>query len=283
MHHSTARHIKLHMQRFTWFSLVIAGLLLVQIFSGTQPQQGGVLGQTSDLSNQALLSGTNKERTKNNLGELQLNSNLSKAASAKAADMVKKDYWSHNTPDGKTPWYFIESVGYEYINAGENLAYGFKTNEGVINGWMNSQKHRDNVLGDYKDVGFGYANSDNFQGGSYTVVVAMYGTNLKSTIAASASNEPGFSFPVPSENTTQEGSRVLAWKAIANASAPLSLYASLSIMAIAAAGFVSTHRKLLKHSWERGLKYAHMHPLVDAAILSAITAAIVTSSIGFIK
>ena len=60
--------------------------------------------------------------------------------------------------------------------AGENLAYGFDTSLGVVNGWMASPTHRDNVLlPDYEEVGFGIANGEDYQGTENTVVVAMYG------------------------------------------------------------------------------------------------------------
>jgi uncharacterized protein YkwD len=275
-------HLRLHLQRFSWFTLVATGLLVVQLIAGFQPgSQTATLGQTVGLTSEQLLMGTNEQRAAHGLRPLAIDPELSSAAAEKARDMAKRDYWSHDAPDGKTPWYFIEAAGYEYINAGENLAYGFKTSDGVINGWMNSQRHRDNLLGDYRDVGFGFVHSDNFQGGSYTVVVAMYGTSLQTAVAGSVAPEQPM--PPPAETLSESQSRVLAWQSIASASAPFSLYASMIILAVGAVGFIYTHRKLLRHSWQLGLRYAHMHPLVDAAILGAIATAVATATIGFIR
>lgn len=135
-----------------------------------------VLGYATDMSAYGLLSGTNAERTAHSLGSLALSGTLNQAAQNKANDMVTRDYWSHNTPDGQAPWTFITAVGYGYQTAGENLAYGFTAASETITGWMNSPGHRANILNtSFSEVGFGIANSPNYVGsGPQTVVVAMY-------------------------------------------------------------------------------------------------------------
>ena len=102
--------------------------------------------------------------------------------------MVQRDYWSHNAPDGTTPWSFVESNGYEYQAAGENLAFGFMNSQQVITGWMNSPEHRANVLNrNYQEIGIGITESLNFQGkGPATVVVALYGQPASATIGVHA-------------------------------------------------------------------------------------------------
>lgn len=51
----------------------------------------------------------------------------------------------------------LKAAGYSYSRAAENIASGYKTPESVVNGWMNSPGHRRNILGNYKEVGFGRA------------------------------------------------------------------------------------------------------------------------------
>lgn len=150
------------------------------------PVRHGVLGYATDMSVQSLLDDTNSQRSGNGLGGLSLNSELIQAAQAKANDMVARDYWSHNTPDGQTPWSFITAAGYNYQTAGENLAYGFLTASDTLTGWMNSPEHRANILNTtYKEVGFGIANSANYQGtGPETVVVAEYAEPVGPVISA---------------------------------------------------------------------------------------------------
>lgn len=156
--------------------IVTAGLLFSSYW---RPRTGGtgVLAYATSMSQNALLSSTNQQRAANGRAALSLNSSLNQAAQAKANDMAARNYWSHNTPEGNPPWIFIDQAGYAYQKAGENLAYGFATSEDTITGWMNSPTHKDNLLGsDYLDVGFGFANSSDYQStGPETIVVAMYG------------------------------------------------------------------------------------------------------------
>ncbi len=147
-----------------------------------------VLGYATDMSVQSLLDDTNTQRQTNGETALHINSELTTAAQNKANDMAARDYWSHNTPDGKTPWTFITAAGYNYSVAGENLAYGFDTAAYTIDGWMNSPEHRANILNvSYKDVGFGIVNIPDYQSsGPETLVVAMYGALASTPVAASA-------------------------------------------------------------------------------------------------
>jgi hypothetical protein len=149
-----------------------------------------VLSYATSTSPVGLLQATNIQRSAQNEAELQLNSQLSAAAQAKANDMVQRNYWSHVTPDGNEPWWFVNKAGYQYQSVGENLAYGFTTSDTTIAGWMNSPGHRANILNSqYQDVGFGIANSDNFDSnGQQTIVVAMYG--LAATTAATTASTP---------------------------------------------------------------------------------------------
>lgn len=153
-------------------------MLFVLIFGGSNPPfRSGVLAYATDMTSNGLLQASNVERQKNGASNLRLNQDLIQAAQAKANDMVQRNYWSHNTPDGQPPWVFIQQAGYDYKKAGENLAYGFTTSSGAVTGWMNSPPHRENLLDKaYVDVGFGIANSSNYNSsGPETVVVAMYG------------------------------------------------------------------------------------------------------------
>ena len=95
------------------------------------------------------------KRQESSLHGLSLNPELSAAALQKANDMLAKNYWAHNAPDGRTPWEFIKESGYVYVYAGENLARGFTTSTDVTTAWMNSPSHKANLLSsNYTDVGF---------------------------------------------------------------------------------------------------------------------------------
>jgi uncharacterized protein YkwD len=166
-----------------WPYLPMAAIITFGIVSSSAlaSVHRSVLGYATDMSAQVLLDDTNHERNGQNLASLTLNDKLNQAAQAKAADMATRNYWSHNTPDGQTPWTFIVTANYSYKTAGENLAYGFDTAADTTAGWMNSPEHRANLLNTtYKDVGFGIIDIANYQsGGPETLVVAMYGSSAE--------------------------------------------------------------------------------------------------------
>ncbi len=165
-----------------YLPLVISALISLAISSMWHPaaqirsQKDNVLAYATNISQQGLLQETNNQRSAHGKHSLELNSQLSRAAQAKAEDMANRNYWSHYTPDGSPPWIFIDSTGYSYTVAGENLAYGFLNSASTVSGWMNSPSHRDNMLDSgYVHVGFGFANSENYQNyGQQTIVVALY-------------------------------------------------------------------------------------------------------------
>jgi uncharacterized protein YkwD len=88
----------------------------------------------------------NQERLKNNLLPLKINLELSNSAKSKAEDMSKKKYFSHTSPTGKKWSDFIQSSGYDYAIAGENLARNYVTPESAVKAWLESPSHRDNIL-----------------------------------------------------------------------------------------------------------------------------------------
>lgn len=187
------KHI-FHLRRVGLFGVLLAAFFLVRIDAGALPQplrSNHVLSYATEMSLSGLLSGTNSARAANGLAPLSLNSQLNSSAQAKAQHMTDLDYWAHVAPDGTQPWYFFNQAGYAYIRAGENLAYGFTTSQGAVDGWMNSPSHRANILGDYYDVGFGVVNAPNYQSsGQQTVVVAHYGAQTAAPAPAPTTPAP---------------------------------------------------------------------------------------------
>ncbi|MBI2431160.1 MAG: hypothetical protein HYV39_04040 [Candidatus Levybacteria bacterium] len=135
-----------------------------------------VLGATADISVEKLLLLTNRERQSKGLGQLVLNEQLSKAAFLKGTNMLEKNYWAHNAPDGTTPWHFIKQTEYNYVYAGENLARGFTHSEDIVDAWMTSPTHRDNMFSpNYQDIGFAVLEGK-LVGENTTLVVEMFGS-----------------------------------------------------------------------------------------------------------
>lgn len=147
--------------------------------------QVGVLGKSVNIDVKSLALETNKIRKKNNLNELIIDARLSSAAQKKADDMIKNNYWSHNSPTGASPWDFINNSGFSYISAGENLAKNYPDIESLISAWMSSETHRKNILNsDFNSVGF--AISDGVIDTKITtIIVALYAqsSNQNTSIA----------------------------------------------------------------------------------------------------
>ena len=83
----------------------------------------------------------NDIRAEAGLNELAWDNNLESVANVRANEISQS--FSHTRPNGKQ-WYTVNSK----IQGGENLAYGFDTAEDVVNAWMNSPTHKDNILYD---------------------------------------------------------------------------------------------------------------------------------------
>lgn len=183
----TKDFVKVYWPYIPFVMVVLIGLVFSTAWQSHANR--GVLAYSTEMSINGLLSSTNQQRAANGVGALAVNSLLNQAAQAKANDMVSRNYWSHNTPDGNPPWVFINATGYSYTKAGENLAYGFASSADTVTGWMNSPPHKENLLDTaFTEVGFGYANSANFNNsGPETVVVAMYGKPTSAPAAAAAS------------------------------------------------------------------------------------------------
>jgi hypothetical protein len=143
-----------------------------------------VLGVVAGVDTQEILILTNQKRAESGLSPLVIDDRLSNAAAGKARDMFTKDYWAHISPDGKTPWVFIRSAGYNYQFAGENLARGFSSSSDVVSAWMNSASHRENMLSaNYKNVGFA-VEQGKLNGEDTILVVEMFGSTAQNQTVA---------------------------------------------------------------------------------------------------
>jgi uncharacterized protein YkwD len=100
----------------------------------------------------------NAERQASALLPLAANPVLAAAAQAKAEDMAAREYFAHQSPEGWEPWVWLERAGYAYLSAGENLAVNFYQSQTVVEAWLASPRHRDNILRpDFTEMGLGVA------------------------------------------------------------------------------------------------------------------------------
>ncbi len=102
----------------------------------------------------------NIERAKYGLAALSSDSGAVKVAHLRAKEIVRS--FSHTRPDGSSCFTAAKEFGVSYRTAGENIAYGYATPAQVVNGWMNSEGHRKNILSaSFSKIGVGCYQSGN--------------------------------------------------------------------------------------------------------------------------
>ncbi|MFN8080524.1 MAG: CAP domain-containing protein [Kineosporiaceae bacterium] len=107
----------------------------------------------------------NVERASNGCSALTAESRLTAAAQLHSEDMAAKNYFDHNSQDGRSPGARITAQGYKWRTWGENIAAGQQTPASVMSAWMNSSGHRANILNcTFTQIGVGVA-----KGGSYGI------------------------------------------------------------------------------------------------------------------
>jgi uncharacterized protein YkwD len=89
---------------------------------------------------------------------LALNADLQEAARCHSLDMATNNFMSHTGSNGSSPGQRIQAAGYTATTWGENVAAGYTTAANVVNGWMGSTGHCQNIMnGSFKKLGVGYA------------------------------------------------------------------------------------------------------------------------------
>lgn len=120
------------------------------------PSQNKVSGAQTGFESD-MLKQVNAQRAKNGQSALTLNQTLCASARVRASEIAKDGCFSHTRPDGSGCFKAISGVSYR--TAGENIAmgtWGYYGVDEIMDGWMNSEGHRANILnGDFSEVGFG--------------------------------------------------------------------------------------------------------------------------------
>ena len=166
----------------TWRSLVQAGsrdLGIGAAILDDVPVYVFVLGTSQEdfLANRAaeyhdlgdmrrrMLDRVNAERRRRSLPSYGPSATLDRVAQTYADDMLKRSHYGHVDPEGLTVRERAYAGGYDLRFIAENLAAGQPTVEEAMDGWMKSEKHRDNILSKiYTEAGFGLAIGRNRRG-----------------------------------------------------------------------------------------------------------------------
>jgi uncharacterized protein YkwD len=142
----------------------------------------------------------NGERADHGLAPLAVNERLGAAASAFAQDLVAGSYFSHTGRDGSDVLDRIERTGYIQPDRewalGENLAWGtgaLATPGSIMQAWMNSPGHRENILNpSYREIGIGIVSGNPARAdGAGATYVTEFGEIATAADAIAAAPRPG--------------------------------------------------------------------------------------------
>lgn len=173
-HSGNDRHPHLLRTEATIFLLAIVIIIEVAFLASTIVLPSGT-SFFSLILPQALVQSANADRGADGLGTLTAHQLLEQSAALKAQDMASKGYFAHTSPEGRTPWYWLERVGYSYASAGENLAVNFIDSSDVHSAWMNSPSHRANIMNaGYTEIGIATA-TGMYKGNEAVFVVQYFG------------------------------------------------------------------------------------------------------------
>ncbi|MGI5245786.1 CAP domain-containing protein [Dactylosporangium sp. CA-139066] len=107
----------------------------------SKPVEGGY----TEIENEVVTL-TNNFRQANGCGALRIDSRLVAAARAHSTDMVTKNYFDHTGSDGSSFVQREAAAGYTTGASAENIAWGYRSAQDVVTGWINSPGHRANML-----------------------------------------------------------------------------------------------------------------------------------------
>jgi uncharacterized protein YkwD len=144
-------------RRFALIVAVAFAITAVGLLVAPRPTDAWSSGQYNSTSEQQLVAMTNQSRAAAGLRSLRVDSTLTSVARSRSKDMIVRGYFSHNIPpSGKTVFSILDSKGYCYAIAGENIGWNnypdSTATKTVHRMFMESPGHRSNILGKRWDV-----------------------------------------------------------------------------------------------------------------------------------
>jgi uncharacterized protein YkwD len=120
---------------------------------------------SSDSFAAALLYMINTARLENGLPALNANQAINVVAQYRSQDMIDREYFSHQTPEGKNINNILQEFGVMFAACGENIQYAsppsWATPELFFSSWMDSDFHRANILsGNFSQIGISISNNN---------------------------------------------------------------------------------------------------------------------------
>ncbi len=142
-------------------TLAVAAFLIATALLAPSVSEACVIPTASEALQAEALKSVNAERKAHGLRPLTLSRSLDKAAQGAACDNANRHEISHVSSDGSRLKDRLHRVGYRYRSAAENTGRGFRSGSSAVQWWMQSPKHKSNILmRSVREVGLGIALSD---------------------------------------------------------------------------------------------------------------------------
>lgn len=87
----------------------------------------------------------NRHRAARRCPALQWDDRAARVALAHSDDMRRNRYFNHRSPDGRSPFDRLDAAGIGWSTAAENIALDSRGASAVVQGWLNSPGHRENI------------------------------------------------------------------------------------------------------------------------------------------
>ncbi|MGB5217047.1 MAG: CAP domain-containing protein [Smithella sp.] len=147
---------------------------LQQVRQGGHSTEPSIIREV--LTRETVIVLTNKARAADGLPPLAENQILNEIAESRARDMLEKQYFAHVSPTGEQASDIAQRIGYLYKIIAENIGIGdFYTNQKIVDGWMQSPGHRNNILSsEVQDIGASVIKG-NMKGRETYVTVQIFG------------------------------------------------------------------------------------------------------------
>jgi uncharacterized protein YkwD len=173
------------MLRAAALALLVAASLVVAAPAGAVGGSGRTM-QAANALEGGVLTQINQVRAQHGLKPLRISVKLRAAADAHSAAMARYGFFTHESRDGSVFWKRVERYyapkGFAFWSVGENLLWtsGDLSPEAVLQMWMNSPKHRENLLtARWREVGLSAvtvpAAPGVYNGLDVTIVTADFG------------------------------------------------------------------------------------------------------------
>lgn len=283
LHHKHSdKYLKVYWPYIPVLVLVLSGVFLSIAILINKPNNS--LASTN-ISAPSLLTQTNELRKSSKLEPLQLNNQLTTAAQEKANDMAIRNYWSPISPNGQTPWQIIQSTGYHYQTAGENLAYGFSSSKSLFTAWDDSASHKGNMInGSFEDVGFGIARTPDYQSqGPETIVVALYGSTQPSATTLVSQNNTSETFTSASLSEPKNQAIVRA-ESFTGSNNNYTIFITGLVVGVICCVLVVRHGLILKKWAVESEELVIKHPFLDVLlVIMVVGIASLNQTVGFIR